>query len=372
MWKTSIFRLQVNCPGCNTLHPVSSINYSENCYKCGKYIGLSELFNNQLFGGIVDKERYLNSFLVGTVEQLGGSGVGKAGSYKLTYSSGYVYCEECLNPISDETIQKALDEKTPVICVSCGHSMPIRPATPDMKSFHSKSVAVINDPQGYDTAEKNTDKNQTLVFTCMTCGAGLNLNADTNRNIKCTYCDNDNYLPDSIWIKLHPDKDVQPFFLITDISDDDIKESVEYFQKVTALRVYEKHFNNFTDSLFQKVVMTDALKIWLDYFLNNTFEDKIGANLDISKPRKHFYQQFSLGLDNQDISLKELVAASSSVPEDIQLLLAKDTSTAVRTALAKNPSISKDVIKILRADSDPVVSAEASKRKSGLFGKLFG
>ena len=147
---------------------------------------------------------------------------------------------------------------------------------------------MVNDPQGYDKSEKNADKEQMLVFSCMTCGAGLDLNKDTERNIKCTYCDNDNYLPDSIWIKLHPDADVQPFFLITDISDEDIRGSVEYFQKVTALRIYEKHFNNFTDKFFQKVFINDSLKSWLYYFFNTTCEDTIGANLDISKPRKHF------------------------------------------------------------------------------------
>lgn len=372
MWKTSVFKLQVNCPGCNTLHPVSSINYSENCHKCGKYIGLSELFNDSLFGGIVDKERYMNSYLAGTVEQIGGSGVGSAGAYKLTYSSGYVYCEECLAPISDEVIRKALNDKTPVECSSCGHSMPVRPATPDMKAFHPNAVAVVNDPQGYDKSEKNTDKEQMLVFSCMTCGAGLNLNEDTERNIKCTYCDNDNYLPDSIWIKLHPDADVQPFFFITDISDEDIRESAEYFQKVTALRIYEKHFNNFTDEFFQKVFINDSVKSWLNYFLNLTFEDKIGANMDISKPRKHFYQQFALGLDNQDVTLKEIVAGASSLPEDVQMSLAEDSSPAVRIALVKNPSISKDVIKILKFDNDPAVAGEAAKRKTGLFGKLFG
>lgn len=372
MWKSSEFKLQVNCPGCNTLHPVSSINYSENCYKCGKYIGLSELFNDQLFGGIVDKERYLNSYLAGSVEQIGGSGVGKAGAYKLTYSSGYVHCEECLDPIDNEVIQKALDEKSPVVCSSCEHSMPLRPATPDMKAFHPKAIAVVNDSQGYDKSGKNADKEQMLVFSCMTCGAGLDLNENTQRDIKCGYCNNDNYLPDSIWVKLHPDLDVQPFFLITDISDEDIRESVEYFQKVTALRIYEKHFNNFTDKFFQKVFITDSIKSWLNHFLNTTIEDTIGANLDISKPRKHFYGQFSLGLDNQDVSLKEIVAGASSLPEDIQAALAKDASPTVRLALAKNSNISKDTITILKSDTDPGVSGEASKHKTGFFGKLFG
>ena len=371
MWKTSIFRIQVNCPGCNTHHPVSSINEGENCYKCGKYINLSELFNHNLFGA-ADRENYMNGFLNGSVEQLGGSGVGKTGSYKLSYESGNVYCEECLKPIPDEAITAALDIKQPVICEECNHSMPIRPATAFMRGFHPKIYAVVNDPQGYERNEKSEEKSKMLVFSCMTCGAGLDLDEKSARNTNCNYCGNDNYIPDSIWIKLHPDEDVQPFFVITDISEDDIAESVNYFQRVTVARVYEKHFYNFIDSMFQNLVLTEALKTWLKHLLNDDFEDKIGVNMDINKVRNHFYSNMSLGLDRQNAELKELAAGAKSVPLNIQELLAKDQSSSVRVALAKNPATDGKIIKELKSDSDPAVSSEASKRKTGLFGKLFG
>lgn len=372
MWKTSVFRIQANCPGCNTLHPVSSIIEGENCHKCGKYINLSELFDTNLFGA-ADRERYINGFLNGSIEQLGGAGVGKTGSYKLTYESRGVYCEECFKPIADEAVLTALNDKQPVVCPHCSHTMPIKPATPYMREFHPKIVAIVNDPQGYDKNEKNTGKSNMMVYSCMTCGGGLNLDEDSERNINCSYCGNDNYIPDSIWIKLHPDEKVQPFFVITDISEDDIIESVNYFQKVTVVRVYEKHFYNFIDSMFQNIALTDALKVWLVQILNTDFEDKIGVNLNMQKVRDHFYNQFSVGLDAQNIELKELVAGESkSIPENVQLLLAKDPSQAVRLVLARNPSTDDKIIKTLKSDPDPAVSAEASKRKTGLFGKLFG
>src|SRR5690606_35621068 len=204
-------------------------------------------------------------------------------------------------------------------------------------------------------------------------GGGLNLDENSERNINCSYCGNDNYIPDSIWIKLHPDEDVQPFFVITDISEEDIIESVNYFQKVTVVRVYEKHFYNFIDSMFQNVILTDALKVWLVQILNNDFEDKIGVNMNIKKIRDDFYNQFSVGLDSQNIELKELVAGESkSTPENAQMLLAKDPSPSVRVALAKNDSADDNIITSLQSAPGPAGSAEASRRKTGLFGKLFG
>lgn len=372
MWKTSVFRLQVNCPGCNTLHPVSSIVEGENCYKCGKYINLSELFDNNLFGS-ADRERYMNAFLNGSIEQMGGSGVGRTGSYKLSYESSNVYCEECLSTVEFDEIKNAIDTNLPIVCGKCNHSMPLRIATPFMLQFHPKIIAIVNDPLGNDKNEKNTNSSKMLVFSCMTCGAGLNLNESSERNINCKFCGNDNYIPDSIWIKLHPDEEVQPFFVITDISETDVAESVNYFQRVTALKIYEKHFYNFIDMMFQNVFLTDALRVWLIHLLNDDYEDKIGVNLDIKKIRHHFYNQFALGLDSQNKELKELIAGNStSTPENIQMLLAKDVSPEVRIALAKNGATGGNIIKILKSDGDPEVSAVASKKKTGIFSKLFG
>jgi hypothetical protein len=60
------------------------------------------------------------------------------------------------------------------------------------------------------------------------------------------------------------------------------------------------------------------------------------------------------------------------MPAEIQQKLAKDPDENVRLALAKNPSISKEIIKLLQNDSNPLVAGEAKKRKSGFLDKLFG
>lgn len=372
MLKTSVFKIQVNCPACNTLHAVSGINDFENCRKCGKGIALSSLFDDILFGNVVNKEKYMNAFLSGNVEQFGGGGVGKTGSYKLTYSSGHLYCEECLSPIEENEVYNAIAEKRPVKCAKCSHKMPLRLPTAGMKRFHPRSIAVINDPQGFDAGERDTSSEKMLVFSCMTCGAGLNLTDKTERTLKCTFCGNDNYLPDAIWIKLHPDEDVQPFFVITDISEGDIKDSLDYLLSVTVLRVYQKHVDNFILEMFQNLKMTDALRAWIKIFLNAEYTDKIGANMDITKSQKFFYEQLALGLDSQDTALKETAARyGKTIPHDLQKKLAADKNESVRLALAQNGSLEKDVYKILKNDGNASVASEAGKHKSGFLSKIF-
>jgi DNA-directed RNA polymerase subunit RPC12/RpoP len=308
------------------------------------------------------------------MEQIGGGGVNEAGSYKMSYSSLPPYCEECEAILEESIILEAINNKHPIECPKCSHKMPVRIADEDVREFHPKAIAVVNDSEGIDAGIKSAeDKISTVVIKCMTCSAGLEITSNTKRTVKCQYCDNENYLPDNIWQKLHPHKDTEPFFVILDINENDLKDSLQYFLNVTALKIYEKHFYNFTREMFEKPFLNDSLKSWLKILLNDKTEDKIGVNLKSSALQKYFYQQFALGIDKHDIELKKLVAeCSSTIPEDIQNLLAKDKDDSVRFALAKNKNIESKIIKQLRNDPNPQVSQAAKEQKTGLFKGLFG
>jgi hypothetical protein len=371
MLKTSIFKLQVSCPGCGALHALAGFHEQETCLECGKIIPLREFYRSRLFGG-ADMTKYMNGFLSGTVEQIGGGAVNQAGAYKMTYSSRAAYCEECFKEAPEADIMSAINNNTPFAC-ACGHKMPVKPADDFIRSIHPKILGILNDSEGKDFMEKDVDeKKQMIVFSCMTCGAGLQLSSDSGRMIKCQYCDNENYLPDAIWGKLHPDKDVEPFFVILDLDGADISGCMQYFLGVTMLRVYEKHFLNFIREYFENPFQSDSLKVWLSAFLAAK-NNPSGFNLDITKPQRYFYEQFGFGMERQSGWLRETVAAyAAGLPVDLQMKLAHDPEPTVRLALARNVDIHKDAVKVLQNDSNPEVTTEAKKHKTGLFKGLFG
>ncbi len=375
MLKTSIFKLQVNCPGCNSLHALSGLHEEETCQSCGKIIRLSELFQKRLFASAATVH-YMNGFLSGTIEQLGGGVVNRAGSYKMTYSSRAAYCEECFKTASEKDIMGAVQSANPFKCSACGHMMPVKIADDFVKTFHPKAVAVLNDSEGIDFMEKNKEadeKKSVVVFSCMTCGAGLQLSAGTGRLATCPYCNNDNYLPDAIWSKLHPDKEVDPFFVILDLDGGDMKASIDYFTGFPVMRAYEKHFTNFIREYFENPFLNDGYKAWLKYFLGAGNSDKAPPGLDVDGLKKYFYEQFAFGLENQDPGLRKTAAEyGASIPVDLQMRLAKDPDAETRLVLSKNAGIDKAVLKILQNDPDPEISAEAKRHKSGLFKGLFG
>lgn len=367
MIKTSTFQIQIVCPGCNNYHAVSGICEQDTCQNCGKSINVSEVLNVKMFG-MMDRIKYLNGFLSGSIEQIGGTG-----AYKLIYSSMPPYCEECRTILDEESLVLSIEKKQPVVCSKCNHKMPVREPDAEIKQFHPKALGVVNDSFGSDYSQKNTDKSMMFVFKCMSCGAGLELTKDTKRTIKCNYCDNENYLPDSIWGKLHPNKETQPLFVLLDLSEDDIKGAIDYFLKVTALRVYSKHFENFIREYFKKPFINDSVLSWFKNLIIAKNDDKIGFNMDITKIQKYFYGNLKLGLSNHSEKLKELTAQYSiNLPNDLQLELSSDKSENIRLALAMNQNLSKDVIKKLQNDPSAAVSGRAKNIKKGLFKSLFG
>jgi hypothetical protein len=190
--------------------------------------------------------------------------------------------------------------------------------------------------------------------------------------IKCPYCDNENYLPDAIWSKLHPDKEVDPFFVILDLDGADIKGAMQYFTGVTMMKIYEKHFVNFIKEYFENPFLDSSFKVWLAAFISAK-NDPSGFNLNVASLQKYFYDQFSFGIEKQPEELREIAALNGSgMPVDLQMKLARDPESKVRRSLARNAGLHKDVVKVLQDDADPEVATEAKKHKTGFLKGLFG
>lgn len=366
MFKTSLFKLQLVCPGCNQNIAVAGITDTETCQNCGRKVDVLKVINENMFG-LVHKDKYMTGFLSGSIEQMGGTG-----AYKLSYSSAQPYCEECFTSIDENSALEAINNEKPYEC-SCGHKMPVRKADGLLKEFHPKAAGVLNDAYGKDSGKFSADKDNMIVFKCMTCGAGLELNSKTKRNVKCGYCDNDNYLPDTIWTKLHPDKEVQPVFIILDVQENDIKDCISYFLNVTALRAYSRHFDNFIREYFEKPFINESVLSWFKYLLSAENNKQVEFNMDITKIQKNFLDNIKLGYSSHPAELKIAAAEYGNIlPEELQLLMAGDKDENVRLALVKNKNLSKSVIKKLQNDPSQSVKESASKIKKGIFSKLFG
>ena len=268
--------------------------------------------------------------------------------------------------------------------------MPVRPADDEIKQFHPKAIGVINDSRGFDVNPDTIEnKNQTIVFSCMTCGAGLKLDKHSERLMKCSYCDNENYLPDAIWSRLHPYKEPERMYLIIDLEESDIKETLDYFfdlkifDDFILLGIRETYFSDFINSYFISeygVFLSDSVKCWWKNLLNSKYDrtskdEVINTTIDLDKDiykirfledvKDIFFSGFRNSYSKLNSEFKEFIAGNIfEIPDDIREMLSKDPDESVLLALAKNKPPEKQI-------THPVIPPVIGEKK-GIFRKLFG
>lgn len=97
-------------------------------------------------------------------------------------------------------------------CPACGKQVHVRPPPPFIaRSFPGIACVVgevqIAEDDGQVVAAKP------IMFACMNCGAPLRVDG-TNRIVDCGSCDVPNFIPDALWLRLHPAKKREPFWLV--------------------------------------------------------------------------------------------------------------------------------------------------------------
>jgi DNA-directed RNA polymerase subunit RPC12/RpoP len=400
MLKCYNFEIQVTCPGCNTSHPVSSLLANETCENCGKELIMNNLIQETFEAEKVDRLKVMNGFLTGNINtQKPTAALGIISQYKMICWSHPASCELCKTRLDESDIRESITNKKPIYCKKCNHPMPVRPADDEIKQFHPKAIGVINDSRGFDANPDVVEtKNQTIVFGCMTCGAGLKLDKHSERLTKCTYCDNENYLPDAIWNRLHPYKEPERIYLILDLEESDMKESLDYFfttpkgTPILYIQLLANHFPGFIVSYFtleNAVFLSDSVKCWWKLLLNSKYERTTTSEDDVmdflfkaipteSKVRyiedakNYFFLNFRNEYSKLIPELKEFIAANIlEIPDDIRDMLSKDVNESVRAAIAKYIPPEKPVtpseIQVVQPNIPPIV-----EEKKGFFKKLFG
>lgn len=97
-------------------------------------------------------------------------------------------------------------------CPACGTQVHVRPPPPFIdKRFPGIAVVVGETQIAEDSGEPVTAK--PIMFACMNCGAPLRVDG-THRIVDCGSCDVPNFIPDALWLRLHPAKKREPFWLV--------------------------------------------------------------------------------------------------------------------------------------------------------------
>lgn len=130
-------------------------------------------------------------------------------------------CPSCRQPLDTDALgREALAEgdRVDAFCPACGAAVPVRAPTAAEKEWAYEGLVAIaceTAPRG----ELAEPKGETILFSCLGCGGATGCDATTPRVVKCSYCQATSYLPDALWLRLHPTQKKQAFGLLVRTDD---------------------------------------------------------------------------------------------------------------------------------------------------------
>lgn len=229
-------RITIECVECANPIPVNGITPSVLCHACNAVVALEGQLGWDVLTTYQSGEGCLEHGLIMSSEPR------KAIDYYLALPDGAQRClnrryrgillevddlpprcAECRAPIEFAALTETVfrDQAPHAFCSSCGHRVPVRHAGDLERAMHSSVIAVVGEsaPTG-DLQEPDKGKGEAVLFACMGCGAPLKVDASAPRISTCEYCEATNYLPDALWLRLHPAQRKRPFHMLLDVRGD--------------------------------------------------------------------------------------------------------------------------------------------------------
>jgi len=320
-----VLQASLACPRCH--QPVHLQGFSEVvvCGACQSSLELPAERWLGWFGPAEIAEAYgLEEGEGRQISSLGGS------SAQYAYGRRMPRCQECKTVVPAQELP-ALAAAGGWSC-PCGQRIAIRPATTIAGLIVPGARWLVNEGcTGAEGAEPHS-ANEPVMFACMSCGGALRVDGST-RTVDCQYCSGSNYLPDGLWLRLHPQTTVRTFFVVTEL--DDTGASVGGAAELPA-----------------------ELLIQLARSEQSSVREAAAAQPGL--PTECFER---LAADD-DYDVRAIVAANPFAPVAVLEGLVDDEDDDVRQALARNPALPEAaLVRLLYVtDSDVRLAAVSTGR----------
>ncbi len=121
-------------------------------------------------------------------------------------------CPACEENWDLESVENGANRK--MVCGRCGREADTYPAPSWLREVVPSAKQVFFAERESEQPESPVDEAvKPVALSCPQCGGGLLMTAESERTVPCKYCNVDVYLPDGVWLKLHPAK-VAKFWMV--------------------------------------------------------------------------------------------------------------------------------------------------------------
>jgi hypothetical protein len=317
------FRISLDCPHCRGGVPVNGFTNEVLCSNCLKGIELpQEWWDSHLDNETIEEALTFEPGHGNTCSNLGGM------NEKIDSGNRPPRCQDCKAEFSDQliTTSAALGHFN---CPGCQRRIRVRKATPLALSLISEADLLVHeDETGGSLGSDGSVATEPVMFGCLACGGALPVDG-SSRTPKCTHCGSSNYLPDALWLRLHPAPTSHAFFVTRKVDAKPIA--------VTA------------DSIPDNISEERALKLLKDPSLPPEVLNKI-------------YE----ALKDEDDVLEALAKHPRTTDTLLHQLTDTDVYYQVRVHVAKRQHLSTAILEKLASDSDSDVK-KAMLARPGVF-----
>lgn len=197
--KICSYTVKVDCPHCSNPLILNGPLLNVKCSYCMSEVALDSKF----WGNVI---RVRNSTLFITLGDFRNAEV----DCKLMNPR----CLKCNSELKLDNVPTGSVE--PIKCSKCGAKNTTFPAPEWMKRF--KKYGGFAEQIFCGSSEKKRSRKETsgmkpILFSCLQCGGSLKITVDTLRITSCNYCGVSQYLPDELWLSLHPVKKKKEWFV---------------------------------------------------------------------------------------------------------------------------------------------------------------
>jgi DNA-directed RNA polymerase subunit RPC12/RpoP len=199
-----MLELSIRCPKCDGPIPLNGPWEVAHCDRCQADVDVPHDYWTDLLSDIAQA-------LKTELQEGEGTNATIFGNFHTTMMYGRLkpYCLGC-----KEDFEPRADAAEEYVhkCPSCGHETLVAPAPAWLREEYPAARVVVNaTPQGKVEGESAAASGP-IAFSCIKCGGALEVDG-SERLVPCPFCGVKVYLPDDLWLRLHPAKTKARWFV---------------------------------------------------------------------------------------------------------------------------------------------------------------
>jgi hypothetical protein len=203
------YRQSIRCPECKQQTPVNHLRTTMLCSHCQ---ATTDLLQRNLAWWTDQLSCQLGTRMVFRVPE---AKVGEinSSSNDIEFFRGPADCPTCHQLMTPTALVEGAASGT--YTCACGFTCSCRDAEPSLVPNFRYARWLLGEAPAGGAAPQGT---HAMVMACMSCGASLKVDG-SSRTVDCTYCNTSNFLPDGVWLRMHPAPRLEWFRLVIDIDD---------------------------------------------------------------------------------------------------------------------------------------------------------